>query len=58
MVPAQSRNMDQVRIVAIRFYILLGQRLILILNLAVCLFDRDVIFWSVEQFKCTALNDN
>ena len=30
MVPAQSRNMDQVRIVLILFYPLLGQRLNLI----------------------------
>ena len=32
MVPAQSRNMDQVTIVVILFYPLLGQRLNLILN--------------------------
>ena len=39
MVPAQSRNMDQVGIVLILFYLLFGQKLNLILNLAGCLFD-------------------
>ena len=39
MVLAQIRNMDQVRIVVIVFVPLLGQRLNLISNLVVCLFD-------------------
>ena len=80
MVSAQTRHMDQVRIVVILFYPSLGQRLYrilnlvgrlwlffypllgkclnLILNLAGCLFDWDIIFWSVKRFKCAALNDN
>ena len=39
MVPAQSKNMDQVRMVVIFFFTLLGQRMNLILNLVVCLFN-------------------
>ena len=58
MVSAQSKNMDQVRIVVIVFYPLLGQRLNLILNLVGCLLDWDIIFWSVKRYKCAALNDN
>ena len=43
MVSAQSKNMDQVRIVVILFYPLLGQRLNLIINLA-----RDAAISRVE----------
>ena len=56
MVSAQSKNMDQVRIVVILFYPLLGQRLNLILNLVGCRLDWDIIFCSVKRYK--ALNDN
>ena len=39
MVPAQIRSMDQVRIILIIFFPLIGQRLDLILNLIGCLFE-------------------
>ena len=57
MVPAQSRNIDQVRIVVILFYPLFGQMLNPILNLVVCLLDLGIIFWSDKRFKCAALNE-
>ena len=56
IVSAQSRTIDQVRIVVILF--LLGQRLNLILNLVGCSFDWDIIFLSVKRLIWAALNDN
>ena len=50
--------MDQVRIDVILFYHLLGQRLNLIVNLVGCLFDCDIIFWSIKRFKCAELTTN
>ena len=43
MVPAQSGNMDQARIAVNLFFLLLGQRWNLILNIVVC-FLTEILF--------------